>query len=529
MAWLTGAKLFLRRWIARPWQTQRLTRLLCGAIAALLLCSSLQTFAQTTATPAEPLRELNLPAGSNQIPLLNNRFRIDFAVEEITLVFFRKRGSPSIVLVRPDGSKVYARTAKEKGMQWFDDKTYDLIKISNPTPGPWQALGDILPESRIMVLTDIDLRVDPLPNDMMLGEHLKVTARLTNGGKPINARDFRDILQLDVLLISTQKPEYDNANSTVIEFTKFLDDGKNFDERPRDAVFTGEFNLTMQAGEWVPKYIVTTPLYTRELLQDPILVARTPIEISYQEGLGEDERHLVTYTVTEGPMDAHSLMVQGRLRYPSGEVQSFTLSEAQAQSRELEVANAGTGTYRIEHMLYGKTKQGREFVIALPEYTFAAVGPKVEVPKDVPAASGADGALATTDSAAGADSAAGTGKPALLAETAAAPGGADSLSADSQPEPVAADFPWAMVIGVNLLILLLGGAVVLFTMFPSAAGQLRMLAAKLNPSGLLKKGNAAAPVDATPETGAATANASAKNSPKNKASDDILDLSLPDD
>ena len=231
------------------WLTGGLLRLLVLPVLIFPMLVS----AQTSSKPTEPLHELTMPAGSNQIPLLDNRFRIDFAVEEITLVFFRKRGSPSIVLVRPDGSKVYARTAKEQNMQWFDDKTYDLIKITNPTPGPWQALGDILPESRIMVLTDIDLRVDPLPNDMMLGEHLKVTARLTNGGKPVNAKDFRDILQLDVLLISTQKAEYDNANSTVLEFTKFLDDGKNFDERPRDAVFTGEFNLNIQAGEWYTK------------------------------------------------------------------------------------------------------------------------------------------------------------------------------------------------------------------------------------------------------------------------------------
>lgn len=507
-------------------------RWLTGGLVQLLVVPTLifpmLVSAQTTSKPTEPLHELTMPAGSNQIPLLDNRFRIDFAVEEITLVFFRKRGSPSIVLVRPDGSKVYARTAKEQNMQWFDDKTYDLIKITNPTPGPWQALGDILPESRIMVLTDIDLRVDPLPNDMMLGEHLKVTARLTNGGKPVNAKDFRDILQLDVLLISTQKPEYDNANSTVLEFTKFLDDGKNFDERPRDAVFTGEFNLNIQAGEWVPKYIVTTPLYTRELLQDPIIVARTPVDISFVEGLGEDERHQVTYTVTEGPMDANSLMVQGRLRYPNGEVQSFTLGEAQAQTRLLEVANAGTGTYRIEHMLYGKTKQGREFVIALPEYTFAAIGPKVEVPKDVPALTNANGQMA--DGVANAETANngidnGTDKG-VMAGTADLQALPDTASL-SEPEPV--EFPWGLVIGVNLLILLVGGAVVVYTMFPSAAGQVGMLAAKLNPSAFLKKRKAATEATPSAETAAETSDLAAKKSPKNNGSDDILDLSLPDD
>lgn len=115
-----------------------------------------------------------------------------------------------------------------------------------------------------MVLTDIDLVVDPLPTDMMAGETLKVTARLTNNGQLINARDFRDVLQLDVLLISTQKEQYDNFNQTVLEFTSFRDDGKNYDERARDAIFTGEFKLGYARWRVDPQiYCENSTLYPR--------------------------------------------------------------------------------------------------------------------------------------------------------------------------------------------------------------------------------------------------------------------------
>lgn len=471
---------------------------------------------QAATAPAGPatkpvITELKDIAGNNSIPLLGNRFRVDYEVDEVTLVFFRKKGAPSIVLVKPDGSKVYARTAKANDMQWFDDKTYDLIKMKNPTPGPWQAIGEILPESRIMVLTDIDLKAEPLPKDLMLGEIFKVTAQLSNGGKPINAKDFRDILQLDVLLISTQKPGYDNSNSTVLDFTKFFDDGKNYDERPRDAIFTGEFNLKIQAGEWVPKYIVRTPLYTRELLQDPILVSRTPISTSTVESLTPDEPHLVTYQVTEGHIQPESLIVQGRLRYPNGEVQSFSLGEQAGDKRVLKVANAGMGTYRIEQMLFGKTKTGREFVISLPEYTFAAVGPKIAVP-EVPVAETA----------------------AATSETAGAKKTKDVAAAEPPPEPPA-EFPLGLVIAVNLFILIGGGGAILLTMNQNAQRTLSMLWAKLNPGALLKRKKAGSDVDVaaaaepSASAGGVDSAAAAKKAPKNKASDDILDLSLPDD
>lgn len=468
--------------------------------------------------PTEPVKqaaaekpvitELKGIAGNNSIPLLDNRFRIDFAVEEVTLVFFRKKGAPSIVLVKPDGSKVYARTAKDNNMQWFDDKTYDLIKMTKPTPGPWQAIGEILPESRIMVLTEIGLDAEVLPKDLMVGEIFKVTAKLSNGGKAISVKDFRDILQLDVLLFSTQKPGYDNSNATVLNFATFADDGKNYDERPRDAVFTGEFNLKIPAGEWLPKYIVKTPLYTRELIQEPLLVSRTPIKTDMVEGLTPEDQHQVIYQVTEGQINADSLIVQGRLRYPNGEVQSFSLGEQSGDKRVLKVANAGTGTYRIEQMLFGKTKTGREFVISLPEYTFAAVGPKIAVPELPAAEKVADSAPQAAVKA---------------SETAVV------------PVEVQEEFPLGLVIAVNLLILIGGGGAILLTSNAGAQRTLSMVLAKLNPAGLLKRKNSATAAGAVsaasqnPAADGAETAAVAKKTPKNKASDDILDLSLPDD
>jgi len=304
----------------------------------------------------------------------------------------------------------------------------------------------------------------------------------------------------------------------VLDFTKFFDDGKNYDERPRDAIFTGEFNLKIQAGEWVPKYIVRTPLYTRELLQEPILISRTPVTTAAQEGATPDEPHQVTYQVTEGHIQPDSLIVQGRLRYPNGEVQSFSLGEQAGDKRVLRVANAGMGTYRIEQMLFGKTKSGREFVISLPEYTFAAVGPKIAVP-EVPAAQNNDSAADVAAS--------GKANPAASDQTPAA----DSAAAAPSEPP--AEFPLGLVIAVNVLILIGGGGAILLTTNANAQRTVSMVLAKLNPAGLLKRKGAAAnsQAETTPPSAAegADTGAAVKKAPKNKASDDILDLSLPDD
>ena len=467
--------------------------------------SSVAAVSESKTKPAETgITELKGIAGSNSIPLLDNRFRIDYAVEEVTLVFFRKKGAQSIVLVKPDGSKVYARTAKEHNMQWFDDKTYDLIKMTKPTPGPWQAVGEILPESRIMVLTEIDLKADQLPADLMIGEIFKVTARLSNGGKPINTKDFSDILQLDVVLISTQNAEYENAAASAVDFASFQDDGKNYDERPRDAIFTGEFNLKIVPGEWLPKFVVKTPLYTRELLQKPIVVRPFPLKLQLTEAKDKDSRHQISYQVTSELIVADSLSVQGRLWYPGGEIQSFVLAEQAGSPKTLEVSNFGAGTYRIEQMVYGKTAAGREFVIHYPEYKFEIAAEPVKT-----AESDDTHAAQATEPKSPADK-------------------VEKAVIESAPAEEPAQFPLGLVVTVNVLILLAGGiAIVLSTN--------SMLLAKLNPLSLLKKKKTVSASGDKPATETAAGSsdpasaAAVKKPPKNKASDDILDLSLPDD
>ena len=46
----------------------------------------------------------------NGIKLLQNRFRIDYKVDEITMIFFREFGSTPVVLIEPDGSKIFQRS-----------------------------------------------------------------------------------------------------------------------------------------------------------------------------------------------------------------------------------------------------------------------------------------------------------------------------------------------------------------------------------------------------------------------------------
>lgn len=418
-----------------------------------------------------------LPTG-NQIPILDNRFRIDDGVKSITLVFFRRQGTASVVLVRPDGSKVFYNTAKDHNMRWHDAATYDLIEINEPMPGPWQAVGRILPESRIMVLTDIQLQVDPLPESLMVGETFKLTARLMDGDQVVNARDFREILTLQVLFISTNNKEQENYGRGLAEVANLRDDGRGYDASARDGIFTGEINLTFGAGEWIPRYVLKTPLYTRELEQAPVYIAPAPIQLNFVQAKQPELPHQLEFKAVSEHVQLDSLLFQGIVRYPDGDMLQFAITEP-AEPKALSIQNKGAGSYLVTLSAFGQMQDGREFVLHLPEERFLVMQQAQEAP--------------------------------VLAEL------PPELAEPAEPivtEPAAKAFPWLLVMLSNLLIL--GGGALVIWLTLSGRGVKALLFWRKKP----KK------TATTPQQ--AVANNPARTS-QNQDKDDILDLSLPDD
>ncbi|KID58166.1 hypothetical protein N473_09950 [Pseudoalteromonas luteoviolacea CPMOR-1] len=319
---------------------------------------------------------------SNEIPLLDNRFRIDYNVDKITLLFFRAPGAPAVVLVRPDGSKIYSiHSVKDESLEWFDEISYDLIIIDKPMPGPWQVLGQIMQDSRIMVLGEIELAVDPLPPLLFRGEMLKVNGRVTNDGKSIDVGYFRDVVTLYVEFVSTNNEQYANFGAGTQSVTEFRDDGRDFDERPLDGIFTGEFRLVFPAGEWQPEFYIETPILKRRVVKDPIVIAEPPFSFELQLADDEEFEHELVIKLNREIVKPETVILQGKILYPNGEEQLFTLDEAERFYRQLQIKNYDWGRYSIQLSAFGENINGREFMASIPDYNFEIERPIEKVPE----------------------------------------------------------------------------------------------------------------------------------------------------
>lgn len=314
---------------------------------------------------------------TNEIPYFDNRFRIDAKLDEITLIFFRSRGSQPIILVQPDGKKLRISDYDKEKVQWHDDSTFDMIKMSKPMPGPWQAIGDILPESKILVVSDVKIAVDPLPEIVLSGETLKVVGKLYNGDVEIEVAQFKNVVQLDVNFFSTNNSAYDNFGADGLKLASFKDDGRDLDEYAGDNLYTGEFILDFAAGEWQPVYLIKLPLITRELRQKPILLHKTPITIAVETSETDTSPHHLILTIDPMHVDPSSLVFQGKIRYPDKQTRPFSItneSTENPESRMKEIPYTEPGIHRVNLSAFGKTRSGREFRLVVPEFAFNVKG-----------------------------------------------------------------------------------------------------------------------------------------------------------
>lgn len=345
----------------------------------LLYCA---VFSATMMADTPQITLLERDGKVNEIPLLDNRFRIDHNVKKITLLFFRAPGTPAVVLVKPDGSKYYATHAiADEKLEWYDEISYDLVIVTDPIPGPWQVLGQIRQDSRVMVLGDIELQVDPLPPLIFRGEMLKIQGQVTNDGQPVDIGYFRDVVTLYVEFVSTNNEQYANFGAGTQSVAEFKDDGREFDERPLDGIFTGEFRLNFPAGEWQPEFYIETPILKRRVVKDPIIIAEPPFSFELMLAGQEDFEHQLTIRLESEVVKPETVIFQGKILYPNGEEQMFTLNGEERLYRQLAIKNYDWGRYSVELSAFGENINGREFMARLPDYNFEIERPIEKVPE----------------------------------------------------------------------------------------------------------------------------------------------------
>jgi len=165
----------------------------------------------TTAVSAEQLMSVFLKifdqaVPAERVPLENNGFLVDASIKEFTALIFRKPGEDRSILESPE-TKEYSATNPNDGVNWYRTDKYDLITVTAPKPGQWKIKTDIAPESRITVVSDLQLVVEPLKNNLHSNDSLAVTYSFQESGKTVTNKDFLGLIEANAIVAKNNTEE----------------------------------------------------------------------------------------------------------------------------------------------------------------------------------------------------------------------------------------------------------------------------------------------------------------------------------
>ncbi len=139
------------------------------------------------------------------VPLEGNRFKVDTSVKEYTLLVFRQPNSPETELIKPSGER-WTVADHPDHVRWHREAGYDLVTVANPMPGEWRLVAKVDPDNQVMIVTDLRLKVTPLPNYLVADESLRIDAELTEHGKRITRANFLRLVDFQFRRDATAEP-----------------------------------------------------------------------------------------------------------------------------------------------------------------------------------------------------------------------------------------------------------------------------------------------------------------------------------
>ncbi|HBC3446952.1 TPA: TIGR03503 family protein [Vibrio parahaemolyticus] len=316
-------------------------------------------------------------ASESAMSLLDNRFRVDPTIVQITFLVYREQSSQPVVLVRPDGKKYYAWGSYDN-VRWYQEPSLDIISVDNPMPGPWQAVGKVTPKNNIRLISHLKLSTDVFPNRLYNGEALKFTARLTSDDKPLVLRDFLDRVNLRVTFTKFVENEDElikEARPVPMIIGEFSDDGRGLDEQAGDGVFTVQLPIEVEPGKYRARITSGNGVFLRAQEQ-VILVYPNPVSRTFIQSRSQEKPHQLVVSGEQGMIAPGSIAVNVEQNAPDGFI---TYSQGQVSQDGMKTTlnldndpELGKYSWRGEIFATDFATQ-RALVFPIQEQTFSVV------------------------------------------------------------------------------------------------------------------------------------------------------------
>lgn len=152
------------------------------------------------------LRIFDQAVPAERLPLDENGFLVDGSIQEFTALIFRRTENPGTVIIAPDG-KEFSTTDPANNVNWYRTDKYDLITVQQPLAGQWKVKTEMAPGSRVTVVSNLQLVVQPPKTNIKSMEPIDLVYSFLESGNTIINKDFLNLLNGEALISGGDTPE----------------------------------------------------------------------------------------------------------------------------------------------------------------------------------------------------------------------------------------------------------------------------------------------------------------------------------
>ena len=208
-----------------------------------------------------------------ELPFEGNRFVTDSSIEEFTALIFRQ--SPETTIIAPDKQEYLHQSNDPTVSCGYRTDQYDLVTIKQPLEGEWRVIAEIEPQSRITVVSDLNLVVSPMKTDLNVGSMIDLSFALKEDNQVVTRPEFLALLSVDVTVNHLeQKQQWPRRLSTV----------------PKDGIYQLDLDDFQTVGQYQVTIKVDGKSFQRQFSHT--LHVREPFSVKMQPVTIEGKTHI---------------------------------------------------------------------------------------------------------------------------------------------------------------------------------------------------------------------------------------------
>jgi uncharacterized protein (TIGR03503 family) len=301
------------------------------------------------------LRIFDQAAPAEQVPLEGNRFLVDSSIEEFTALIFRNSDVEPTRLISPDETE-YRFDRETSDVNWYKTQDYDLITVKRPLEGEWQVVADIDPDSRVTVVSNLNLLVKPLPTNLFTGQQTQLSLLFQEDQRTVTDRNFLSLLTIDSLVDHTDSGR---------EWPELLSEGSP----PGNGIYSTELSMFADEGRYQVSVNVDGKSFQRKFNHH--LTVREPFAVSLDKLVlgGREQQKLLVRAHSQVVVPAETQVV-ARIKDPNGRSSIKPMQLTPTDEWELILQPEVEGTYQVRLRISGIDSHGQSFNVDPPVQRF---------------------------------------------------------------------------------------------------------------------------------------------------------------